>query len=928
MRRWQWAVSWSLLPLLGLLLAGVWAASLAAKSAGPAAPAAGSFRNWKPGLGKWSLRGEVYAQTDGRADCRSFAPLADWTDYTYEVRARKTGGAEGFLILFRVKDREHFYWWNIGGWSNSRHALETRPRREGFPSRPGRLKTGTWYDVKVDVRGPRIRCYLDGKLIHDVKRATYPAGGIGLGTWSTQVEYRDVRVTAPDGRRLYGTTAAERAESAVREIGQAGSALRGEIEVLRKANAPDEDPRWQALYRRADAIAARFRRARERIQGIDLPAQRKAVEALVAKYPRARDRGQAMLRRIAEDRGRLATLNAALARGEEPAVAQAERLGALDRQLTSFRQSLYVTRCPPVAFIKRQARGRNGTNATMHSHGTGVGSAICIYDPAHPEKGARTIFEDKEGFIFDMSPSYDARKILFAYKKEVRKRQDSLHVYEINVDGTGLRQLTKGRYHDFGPVYLPDGRICFVSTRVESYSLCQDFIACSLFVMNADGSDIRRIEYNTLCAITPSVRGDGSILYTRWEYQDKNIFCTEGLWTVYPDGTKLALYYGNTLTVPNGIYGARQIPGTDKVICVMAAHHFPPLGGIAIVDRRLGLENPDAMKTLTPDVPYRPTVGRTWKEANWGPGDRFYPWSYTDPWPIDRDLFLVSYGGPLTGGPQRYRLYLMDDEGNKVPLYEDPETSCYNALPLRPRPRPHRLPGVPPRQARGEGRFFVSDVYQGLLDKGVRRGDVKALRVCSQEPKKYNTEGPRYHDHYPIIGYGSYYTKISYGTVPVTPAGSAYFTAPAGVELYFEALDASGKEIRRMGTVTQLADGESQSCVGCHESRFLAVPNNPAARERLKHPPDTITPPSWGAVPIDFVKHVQPVFDKHCVRCHAGRAPKAGMDLSGDKNRFFNMAYKSLIDRRLVDFYYINPGPTGNFPPLKTGSRVSKLVKK
>ena len=584
--------------------------------------------------------------------------------------------------------------------------------------------------------------------------------------------------------------------------------------------------------------------------------------------------------------------------------------------------------CPPVAFIQRRAGGRHGTNATMHGRATGVGAAICVYDPARPGDGAKTVFDDPEGFVFDMSPSFDGKKLVFAYKKHVRKRTDSFHIYEIRTDGTGLRQISRGRYHDVSPAYLPDGRIVFASTRVESFSLCQNFLACSLFVMDANGANIRRIEYNTLCALTPFVRDDGSILYTRWEYQDKNIFCTEGLWTVCPDGTRLALYYGNTLTVPNALYGAKQIPGTDKVICVMAAHHHPPLGAIAIIDRRLGLENPRAVRTLTPEVPYRPTVGKNWKHTNWAPGDRFHPWSYTDPYPVSETLFLVSYGGPLTGGPRRYRLYLLDDQGRKDPLYEDARWSCFNPVPLAPRPVPHRLPGEAPPKPAGQGTFFVSDVYQGLLDKGVRRGDVRALRICSQQPKKYNTEGPRYHDHYPIIGHGSYYTKIAYGTVPVTPAGSAYFTAPAGVELYFEALDARGREIRRMGTITQLADGETQGCVGCHESRFMAAPPNPAAARRLRRPPDAITPPSWGPVPIDFVRHVQPVFDKHCTRCHAGRAPKARLDLSGDKTRFFNMAYQGLIERRLVDYYYINPGPTGNFPPLASGSRVSRLVRK
>ncbi len=588
----------------------------------------------------------------------------------------------------------------------------------------------------------------------------------------------------------------------------------------------------------------------------------------------------------------------------------------------------FIGRCPPVAFIQRKAQGRNGTNATMHSHMTSIGSAICVYDPNQPENGVKTIFDDPEGFIFDMSPSYDAKKLVFGYKKEVRKREDSYHIYEINIDGSGLRQLTTGRYHDFSPVYLPDGRIVFNSTRVGSFSLCQDFLSAALHVIGPDGSNMRRLEYTTLCDTTPYVMDDGSILFTRWEYQDKNIFCTQALWTINTDGSRVQLYYGNTLTVPNAIYGAKQIPGTRKVICVMAAHHYRPLGGIAIIDRSKGMESVEAMRTLTPDVPYRPTKGKNWQETNWGPGDVFYPWSYTDPWPIEEDLFLVSYGGPLEGGPERYRLYLMDDQGNKAPLYDAETISCFNPIPLQPRPKPHTTPGHAPEKPQGQGRYFVQDVYQGLLEYGVQRGQVKELRIMSQIPKKYNTEGPRYSDHYPAIGEGSYYVKYNYGTVPVYEDGSAYFTAPAGVELYFQALDATGKEIRRMGTTTQLTDGETQSCIGCHESRFRTPPRNSQAMARLSRAPDHIAAPPWGAGPVDFVRQVQPVLDKYCVECHQGPTPDGEIDLSGDKTRLFSMAFESLVfTEGLVARYHINPGPTGNFPPMASGSYVSRLTK-
>ncbi|NQT53997.1 PD40 domain-containing protein, partial [bacterium] len=762
-----------------------------------------------------------------------------------------------------------------------------------------------------------------------IQEATYKAGGVGLGTWSTQAEYKDVSVTTLDGRKLYGASKMELADAALDALGASGADLRKEFDGLRTAGAKPDDPRWNALYQRVAKRRDLVRDAKAQLAALDFPAARTALQELVERWPDARDRAQALLGQLAGHEKQAADLEAALVKGAPLDARAIEAAQSCLQQVTDLRRSMYIPRCPPIAFLKRQAFGRHGTNGTMHARVHGVGSAICLLDPRKPDAGPKTIFDDPQGFIFDMSPSYDATRLVFAYKKDVPKRQDSFHIYEINVDGTGLRQLTQGRFHDFSPAYLPDGRIVFNSTRVESFSLCQDFLAAALYVIDGDGSNLRRLEYNTLCDQTPFVMDDGSVLFSRWEYQDKNIFCTQALWTINPDGTRLQLFYGNTLTIPNSIYGAKQFPGTKKLVCVMAAHHHPPYGAVAIIDRSLGHENVAGIRNITPEVPYTPTVGKHWRETSWGPGDKLYRWSYTDPHPVASDLMVVSYGGPMKGGPQRYRLFLMDLEGTKVPLYDDPKTSCFNAVPLQPRPAPHRISGELPEKAAGEGRFFVFDIYQGLLDAGVQRGQVKAIRVMSQLPKKYNTEGPRYSDHYPAIGEGTYYVKHNYGTVPVDANGSAYFAAPAGVELYFQALDARGKEIRRMGTITQITDGETQSCIGCHEDRSSTPSMSHPGWARLKGPPDRIKAPAWGAGPVDFVTQVQPVLDKHCVKCHSGAAPPKGVDLSGDKTRLFNMAFETLVFRPgLVARYHINPGPTGNFPALGSGSWVSGLTKR
>ncbi|MFH1920556.1 MAG: hypothetical protein ABIP48_11800 [Planctomycetota bacterium] len=256
------------------------------------------------------------------------------------------------------------------------------------------------------------------------------------------------------------------------------------------------------------------------------------------------------------------------------------------------------------------------------------------------------------------------------------------------------------------------------------------------------------------------------------------------------------------------------------------------------------MENPKALRNITPEIPYVPT-----NDPNWQPGDQLFYWSYRDPYPIDRDLFLVAYGGPA-GGPERYRLYLLDENGEKILLLEDENISCFNPVPLAPRRHPHQ---VAAHAATGEefGTFLLADVYRGLT--GVERGEVKELRVMSQVRKPTNNRGARAyfngHDIVdPVIGAGTFYVKVNLGTVPVEADGSAHFRAPAGTELYFQALDADGQELSRMGSFTQLVPGEHQGCIGCHEPRFQTPPHARSVPLAAGKGPVEITPPEYSRV--------------------------------------------------------------------------------
>lgn len=162
------------------------------------------------------------------------------------------------------------------------------------------------------------------------------------------------------------------------------------------------------------------------------------------------------------------------------------------------------------------------------------GAALRILDVS--TGNITTLIELKDGLLRDPELSFDGRKIIFSMRKN---KDDFYHIYEMNVDGSGMKQLTFGEgISDIDPLYLPDGGIVFSSTRQPKYCMCNRHIMCNLYRMDADGANITQIGVSTLFEGHSSLLSDGRILDGRWEYVDRNFGDAQGLWTVNPDGTK------------------------------------------------------------------------------------------------------------------------------------------------------------------------------------------------------------------------------------------------------------------------------------------------------------------------------------------------------------------------------------------------------
>ena len=186
-------------------------------------------QGWKLQGGVWKAEDGVLRQTSGDENIRAVVGDKKWSNYTYTLKARKLGGAEGFLILIGVDKEGQKSWWNIGGWGNKQHGLEM-PGVENV-SVDGSVETGRWYDIKVELKGGAVKCYLDGKLIHDAQGKALRA----LVASST---------LSADGSevilKVVNTAAAEQAV-AVRLNGVKGVAKKAKTAVLTSSGAMDEN---------------------------------------------------------------------------------------------------------------------------------------------------------------------------------------------------------------------------------------------------------------------------------------------------------------------------------------------------------------------------------------------------------------------------------------------------------------------------------------------------------------------------------------------------------------------------------------------------------------------------------------------------------------------------------------------------------------
>jgi hypothetical protein len=591
---------------------------------------------------------------------------------------------------------------------------------------------------------------------------------------------------------------------------------------------------------------------------------------------------------------------------------------------------------------------------------------ICMFDLTTGE--VTEIVKGLEGGVFGrFDLSFDATKIVFCWKKA---QNEGYRIYECNVDGSGLRQVLQRpanedelissyrvRYHhgtdDMDPIYLPDGDICFISTRCQYGILCDapdDFTTTVLYRMKPDGTGLHKLTNSSVSEATPCVANDGRVLYTRWEYLDKGAVSVKCIWAMRPDGTSSEEVYGNDVSLPPTLTQARPIPGARNQYVVTGTPHYPQnaVGTIVRLDMTQPIRTREPMNYMTPDVDIRGERG-FWHDEEAGRGCRLFK----DPYPLDAETFLVS----MAAHPERttYRelkdwsINLLDAEGRVIRIYDDAENiGCFMPIPLKTRPVPSMPRGStdPALAEVNQAVCMVTDVYHGMRD--VERGSIKYLRINEQAPRPWAARrrwgGDEYDQQHVVITKDTNLgLKVQVGVVPVEEDGSAHFVVPADRNIFFQALDENYMEVQRERTYVNYRPGEKRSCIGCHETPDSVPTFNPKGTPLAFGRPPSVPGPQpgekSGSRPLYYATDVQPVLDRHCIACHAGDKAEGGLVLTGEPTRLFNTSYENLIRERrggngrrsfdLLPTIGENHPKTGNvhyLPAKSLGSHNSVLV--
>jgi len=483
--------------------------------------------------------------------------------------------------------------------------------------------------------------------------------------------------------------------------------------------------------------------------------------------------------------------------------------------------------------------------------------------PISPEGRVTPITNFVGASVSDPCVSYDGKRILFSMRPPGGNERN---IYEINADGSGLRQVTRGGGHDFDPLYLPDGRILFTSSRAGEMDEYNHAPTENLHVADADGSHLERISFNQSDDFDPVLLPSGRVLYTRWEhFGTMNRF---PLFATNPDGTGTFHSFG-----PHERNFFHPQPTPDgRIIAIESTRVNGDAGPIALLRTDRGPADPApegeafSWNVLTSQVG---TGGAPWDHG-----------AFKYPFPLGGGRYVVSYSLPAaTEEEVHYGLYTFTAEivegtngepdrfeiKNLTFLYDDPEMNEYDAQLIAPQAKPPIVASTVDPTV-DFGFFLAQDVFnRGTVDgqEVPQRGvdPISKIAVMTARP----TEVGEMND----ISANEFEKRALIGFAPVEADGSFLIKIPADTPIAFATLDPLDRGFVVKRTWIYVRPGETFTCAGCHEDRVVGGlhPTNPNPIAATHAASDLDLPRSSFEV-INYRDRVGPIVEAKCAPCH------------------------------------------------------------
>ena len=562
----------------------------------------------------------------------------------------------------------------------------------------------------------------------------------------------------------------------------------------------------------------------------------------------------------------------------------AEPAAHLDRVIE---HAMVVTQLPAGAASEKQGLPADGM---LHAD-YGDGARLIIINPDLPIK---TI---SQGFHSASDPeiSFDGSRIVFAGK---RKAADAWNIFEMDIDGSNLRQVTSGpmdfrspgcqsSLYTLKPIGVPsepEYHLTFVA-RTGAMNECGSSPATSLYACNLDGSAVRRLTYNLSSDMDPFIQSDGRLLFAGWQRFGLNhgLLGRVALFGVNIDGTDYAAF-----STDEGKRIKHMPCTTAKGLAVFVEADKLPWDGAGALG---------SVRLRRPLHSYRPVT----RESDG---------LFHSPSPLPDGRILVSRRSK--NGSDTHAVGRLDPStGQFEPVFDDPAYHDIQAKAIYARPEPDGRSSVVNIED-PNGKLYCLDV--GLSDLKLPKGTVQRLRVIEGIPPALPSDALQSATAIPTLA-----QRRILGEIDIQPDGSFNIEIPANTPIELQTLDADGMALRKCAWIWA-KNREPRGCIGCHEDGELTPEN--LLVEALTRPSVKLTLPPQRRRTVDFRRDIMPIVANKCAGCHnkpdasLRLAPETPPATASEANSLPNRAYANLLAPADIPGQgkYVHPGQARTSP--------------